>query len=89
MALSIGTAAPDFTLTTAGASGPETISLADYRGKQSVVLLFFPMAFTGGCTEEMCSVSKGIGEYNDLNVAVRAKKLGGKGEHHRAAAQRL
>lgn len=48
--LKVGDMAPDFELpSTAG----KKIKLSDYRGKQSVVLAFFPAAFTGGCTKEM------------------------------------
>lgn len=43
--LKVGDAAPDFSLpSTTG----RPISLADFRGKQTVVLAFFPAAFTGG-----------------------------------------
>ncbi|TAE27029.1 MAG: peroxiredoxin [Candidatus Kapaibacterium sp.] len=65
----VGQPAPDFALKTKTAEGPSTISLADYRGK-NVVLLFFPMAFTGVCTNELCSVSGGLELYNSLNAQV-------------------
>jgi peroxiredoxin len=67
MALSVGSTAPDFKLTTIGAGGPEYVSLG--RG-QNTVILFFPMAFTGKCTEEFCSVSGSLGEYSGLNARV-------------------
>jgi peroxiredoxin len=44
--------APDFTLP--GAKG-QPVKLSDFRGKKTVVLAFFPAAFTGGCTKEMTS----------------------------------
>ena len=50
--LKVGDAAPDFTLP--GSDG-KTYKLADYRGKQAVVLAWFPKAFTPGCTTE-CKV---------------------------------
>ena len=69
MALAVGTQAPDFSLSTAGAEGPTLVTLSEHRGK-NVVLLFFPMAFTGVCTEELCTVSQGLDEYADLNATI-------------------
>jgi peroxiredoxin len=70
MALSINSTAPDFTLKTKNAEGLHDLRLSDHYGKQKTVLLFFPLAFTSVCMEEMCSVSSGIQEYADLNAAV-------------------
>ena len=69
MALAVGTQAPDFTLSTITADGPKLVSLADHKGK-NVVVLFFPMAFTGVCTQEFCSISEGLGDYTSLNAEV-------------------
>ena len=70
MPLKIGTSAPDFTLKSKTAHGLEEIKLSDNFGKRATVLLFFPLAFTGVCTEEMCDVSGGISSYESLNAAV-------------------
>jgi peroxiredoxin len=70
MALSVGTTAPDFTLTTLGAAGPELFKLSENLGSSSILLLFVPMAFTGVCTTEFCEISKGINEYEKLNATV-------------------
>lgn len=70
MALSVGTKAPDFTLPTKTADGPKQITLSEQFGKGNIVLLFFPMAFTGTCTTEMCNISNGLREYRDLNANV-------------------
>ncbi len=70
MALSVGTKAPDFTLPTKTADGPKPIKLSDNFGKKNTVLLFFPMAFTGTCTTEMCDLSKGLPSYAELNAEV-------------------
>ncbi len=70
MALTVGTQAPDFTLTSKTADGPKLVSLADYKGKSNVLILFFPMAFTGVCTEEFCSVSQGLSDYEAVNATV-------------------
>jgi peroxiredoxin len=70
MPLKTGTSAPDFTLKTKTAAGLEDIKLSDNFGKQNVVLLFFPFAFTGVCTAEMCDISGGVAAYADLNATV-------------------
>ena len=72
MPLKTGTPAPDFTLKTKNEKGLEDIKLSDNFGKKNTVLLFFPLAFTGVCTQEMCDVSGGIGAYDSLNAAVYA-----------------
>jgi len=70
MPLSVQTNAPDFTLSTKTADGPKQIKLSDNFGKKNTLLLFFPMAFTGTCTTEMCEVSSGMNAYTDSNAAV-------------------
>lgn len=70
--LSIGTKAPDFTLSTATAEGPKQLTLSAEVGKKNILLLFVPMAFTGVCTTELCEISKGIGSYDNLDCAVYA-----------------
>ena len=72
MALAVGTNAPDFTLKTKTADGLKDIKLSDHFGKGPVVLLFFPLAFTGVCTQEMCDVSGGLSAYADLGATVYA-----------------
>ena len=68
MALKIGDKAPLFTLYS---DEKESVSLADYRGRKLVVL-FFPLAFTGVCTEEMCTMRDTLGAYNALGTEVVA-----------------
>jgi glutaredoxin-dependent peroxiredoxin len=70
MALAVGTKAPDFSLPTKTAEGPKQIKLSDNFGKTNTLLLFFPMAFTGVCTTEMCSQSSELSGYADMNAAV-------------------
>jgi peroxiredoxin len=70
MPLKIGTSAPDFTLKTKTAQGLEDVKLSDNFGKKNTVLLFFPLAFTGVCTQEFCDVSGGISAYEGLNATV-------------------
>lgn len=70
MALKVGDKAPDFELTTKAADGPKKLKLSANAGKKNTVLLFFPMAFTGVCTKEMCEVSEGLSQYSPLNADV-------------------
>jgi peroxiredoxin len=70
MALETGTKAPDFTLKTKNAEGLHDITLSDNFGSKKTVLLFFPLAFTSVCMDEMCSVNSGLQAYKDLNAEV-------------------
>jgi peroxiredoxin len=70
MSLAVGTKAPDFNLATKTADGPKQIKLSDNFGKKNTLLLFFPMAFTGTCTTEMCDTSKDLPNYSGLNAIV-------------------
>lgn len=70
MALKEGTKAPDFTLKTKTGDGLKDVTLSEHFGKEPVVLFFYPLSFTSVCTNEMCSVSKDIDAYEDLDTAV-------------------
>jgi len=72
MPIAVGTKAPDFTLKTKTADGLKSVHLADNLGKKQTVLLFFPLAFTGVCTQEMCDVTAGLGQYTELDAEVYA-----------------
>jgi len=68
MALSIGDKAPDFNLFN---TEKKEVKLSDYAGK-NVVVLFFPLAFTGVCTTELCSIRDSMNVYSGLNAEVLA-----------------
>lgn len=70
MALTVGTKAPDFTLKSKQASGLVDVKLSDNFGKKNTVLLFFPLAFTGVCTKEMCDITSGLNAYTGMNADV-------------------
>lgn len=70
MSLNVGDQAPDFTLKSKNADGLADIGLSDFKGQKNVVILFFPLAYTSVCTDEMCSVSQGLDAYNKLNAQV-------------------
>ena len=82
MSINVGDKAPDFTLVTKTAEGPQLVKLSDLIGKSNIVLLFVPMAFTGVCTTEFCDISAGISEYEALD----AKVLGISGDNPFAQA---
>lgn len=68
MAIKIGDTAPDFKLPS---SDKQMVELSSYKGKP-VVLLFFPMAFTGVCTKELCSMRDDISYYSNLEAEILA-----------------
>jgi peroxiredoxin len=72
MPIAVGSKAPDFTLKTKTPEGLNDIKLSEQFAQRSVVLLFFPLAFTGVCTAEMCDVTSGLGEYEKLGAKVIA-----------------
>lgn len=66
MSIAINTKAPDFKLFN---TEKKEISLSDYQGK-NVVVLFFPLAFTGTCTTELCNIRDNYAIYEQLNAVV-------------------
>ena len=70
MAIPVGSKAPDFSLKSKQASGLVDVKLGNNFGKKNTVLLFFPAAFTGVCTQEMCDITAGLNAYSALNADV-------------------
>ena len=70
MPIPVGSQAPDFTLKSKTATGLVDVKLSNNFGKKNTLLLFFPAAFTGVCTKEMCDVSAGLNGYSGLNADV-------------------
>lgn len=66
MSIQVGQQAPDFTLRD---SDKNKVTLSDYRGK-NVLLLFYPLAFTGTCTKELCFMRDNLTSYNNMNAQV-------------------
>ena len=64
--LNINDTAPDFTLKNID---KEDVSLSDFSGK-TVVLAFYPGAYTGVCDNEMCTLQDNLKSFNDLNTSV-------------------
>lgn len=69
MTLLIGDAAPNFSLTN---QHGETVSLADFKGKKAVVVVFYPFSFTGICTGELCELRDNLAIFEASNVELLA-----------------
>ena len=69
MSVEVGQAAPDFTLKDQAGND---VSLADYKGKQSVVLVFYPFTFTGVCQGELCEIRDDPSTFESADAAVLA-----------------
>ncbi len=67
MTVEVGSPAPDFTLK--NQDGQE-VSLADFAGDKAVLLVFFPFAFSGICTGELCSVRDDLSSFQNDDVQV-------------------
>ncbi|RAH04887.1 MAG: peroxiredoxin [Methanobacteriota archaeon] len=62
----VGDKAPDFTLKN---TSKEAVTLSDYKGK-TVILAFYPGAFTGVCDKEMCTFQENLAKLNECNAIV-------------------
>ena len=69
MSVNVGDKAPAFKLLN---TEKKEVSLQDYQNDNNVVLLFFPLAFTGVCTAEMCSMRDNIADYQGLDAQILA-----------------
>lgn len=65
----IGDVAPDFELRS---QHGEPIRLSDFRGSKSVVVVFYPFAFSGICTSELCEIRDDLGRFQNDSVQVLA-----------------
>jgi peroxiredoxin len=63
----VGDVAPDFT---ADSTSGQAITLSSFRAKKSVLLAFFPLAFTSVCTAEMCELSTDFDQFASHDVEV-------------------
>lgn len=69
MSVELGDAAPDFTLRD---QHGQDVSLSSFRGEKTVVLMFFPFAFSGICTGELCEVRDNLADFTADGVEVLA-----------------
>jgi len=65
--IEVGDTAPDFTLKD---QNNEEFSLSSFRGKQAVLIVFYPLAFTGICTGELCVVRDDMSSFQNDDVQV-------------------
>ncbi|AXL88406.1 peroxiredoxin [Streptomyces sp. CB09001] len=69
MAIQVGDKAPDFELKD---NHGRAVRLSEFRGRKNVVLLFYPFAFTGVCTGELCEVRDNLPQFSDRDTEVLA-----------------
>ncbi|KMS87796.1 MULTISPECIES: peroxiredoxin [Streptomyces] len=69
MAIQVGDKAPDFELKD---NHGRTVKLSDFRGRKNVVLLFYPFAFTGVCTGELCELRDNLPRFEDRDTQLLA-----------------
>jgi mycoredoxin-dependent peroxiredoxin len=67
MPIEVGTEAPDFVLKD---QNNQDVRLSDFRGKRNVLLVFYPLAFTGVCQGELCEVRDNLNQYVNDEVQV-------------------
>jgi mycoredoxin-dependent peroxiredoxin len=67
MAVEVGQEAPDFTLTN---QAGEPVTLSSFRGQKNVVVMFYPLAFSGVCTKQFTDVSAHEGQYAGQDAQV-------------------
>ncbi len=69
MTLIIGDHAPDFELPN---QFGENVKLSDFRGKKPVVIVFYPLSFSGICTGELCEIRDNFAKFDNENVELLA-----------------
>ncbi|MFJ9658403.1 peroxiredoxin [Streptomyces griseoflavus] len=69
MAIQVGDKAPEFELKD---NHGATVRLSGFRGHQNVVVLFYPFAFTGVCTGELCEIRDNLPRFSDRDTQVLA-----------------
>ncbi|MEU6671460.1 peroxiredoxin [Streptomyces sp. NPDC046727] len=69
MAIQVGDKAPDFELKD---NHGRSVKLSDFHGEKNVVLLFYPFAFTGVCTGELCELRDNLPKFSDRDTQLLA-----------------
>jgi peroxiredoxin len=69
MGVEVGDEAPDFTLID---QHREPLTLSSFRGRRTVVLVFYPMSFTGVCTGELCELRDNLPQFESSDVQLIA-----------------
>ncbi|MDE2591506.1 MAG: peroxiredoxin [Actinomycetales bacterium] len=84
MSLIIGETAPDFELPN---QNGEPVRLSDFRGKKAVVIVFYPLSFTGICTGELCELRDNIAQFQNDKVELLAISVDSKFTQKKFAEQ--
>lgn len=84
MPLEVGAQAPDFTLKD---QNNQEVSLSSYRGNKTVLLVFYPLAFTGTCQGELCKVRDELPKFENDDTAILAVSVGPPPTHKIWAAE--
>ena len=84
MTLTIGSAAPDFTLESQDGT---RVALGDFRGKQPIVLIFYPGDMTPGCTKQLCIARDDAPQYAAAGIAVFGVNSGNADSHKKFVAK--
>jgi peroxiredoxin len=72
MSIDVGARAPDFTLKD---QNNQPLSLSDFRGRKAVLLVFYPLTFTGTCQGELSEIRDHLPEYANESVQVVAVSI--------------
>ncbi|WP_072802377.1 peroxiredoxin [Rhodococcoides yunnanense] len=84
MPLEVGVKAPDFTLKD---QNNQEVSLSSYYGAKNVLLVFYPLAFTGTCQGELCKVRDELPKFENEDTAILAISVGPPPTHKIWAAE--
>lgn len=84
MSLLIGDPAPNFTLIN---QFGESVSLSDFKGKKNVVVVFYPLSFSGVCTGELCELRDNFAQFASAEVELLAVSVDSKFVQKRFAEQ--
>ena len=84
MTLDVGTTAPDFTLKD---QNNQEVTLSSFQGEKNVLLVFYPLAFTGTCQGELCQVRDDLPKFQNDDTAVLAVSVGASPSHKIWAAE--
>ena len=84
MPLAVGQVAPDFTLKD---QNNQLVTLSDYRGSKNVLIVFYPLAFTGTCQGELCKVRDELPKFQNDSTEILAISVGPSPTHKIWAAE--
>ena len=84
MSIEIGDEAPDFELPD---QDRNPVRLSSYRGRKAVVLVFYPLAFTGTCQGELCAIRDEIADFDNDDVQTLAVSVDSTAVHAKWAAE--